>query len=122
MALSRFIENRRVENLVMEYFRALEQLQCWKSETGLLQRKVKKLSRRIKVQSSLIRERDLKIHAKEAELLRTREMLETTDVVKNLETEVSELRSVLDCLRDEKNELSNNLDLEQKSTSSFSKV
>ncbi|KAL5545981.1 hypothetical protein UlMin_005668 [Ulmus minor] len=116
-------ESKRLEKLVVEYLRVLEQLQYWKSESGLLQRKVKKLLRRMKVQSSIIREKDLKIEAREEEILRTHEALETrTYVVKKLEDEVGELKMSLDHQQEEKNELLKKLELAEKSASSISKI
>ncbi|POO01845.1 CHUP1-like protein [Trema orientale] len=117
-------ESRRFEKLLVESFRLLEQHEYWKSQSGLLQRKVKKLMRIKKVQSSLIREKDMKIRAREGELLRTQEALETrTNLVNKLEDEVKELRMVLDQLHEEKNELSKKLELaDETSTSSFFKI
>lgn len=116
-------ESRRFEKLLAESLRLLEQLEYWKSESGLLQRKVEKLLRMKKVQSNLIREKDMKIRAREGELSRTQKALESrTNLVNKLEDEVRELRMVLDQLHEEKNELLKKLELEETSTSSFSKV
>lgn len=116
-------ESRRLEKLLVESLRLLKHLQHWKSQNGLLQRKVKKLLRIKRVQSSLIREKDMKIRAREAEILRTNEALETrTNLVHKLEDEVRELRMVLDQLHEEKNELLKKLEFEETSTLSFSKV
>ncbi|PON56140.1 CHUP1-like protein [Parasponia andersonii] len=117
-------ESRRFEKLLVESLRLLEQLEYWKSQSGLLRRKVKKLLRIKKVQSSLIREKDMKIRAREGELLRTQKALETrTDLVNKLEDEVKELRMVLDQLHEEKVELLKKLELaEETSTSSFFKI
>lgn len=116
-------ETRRLEKFFADYSRLLEQLEYWKSKSGLLERKVKNLSRRKRLQSNHIRERDLKIRAGEAELLKTREALETrTNDVEKLEDAIGELRMVLDQMQEEKNELLNKLESEEQSASSFSKV
>ncbi|CAB4314631.1 unnamed protein product [Prunus armeniaca] len=78
-------ESQMLENLVVEYLRVLEQLEYWKSENGFLQRKVKKLLRKGRRQSQTIREQDLKLEAREAEVLRIYDALETrTKVIKKL--------------------------------------
>ncbi|XP_062115153.1 protein CHUP1, chloroplastic [Humulus lupulus] len=116
-------ESRRLEKLLVESLRLLEQLEYWKSENGLLQRKVKRLLRIKKVQSSLIKEKELKIKARERELLKTQEELETrTSLIKELEDEVRELRMVLHQMQEDKNELMQKLVLEETFTSSLSKI
>lgn len=116
-------EKNRLETLVAEYLRILEQMEVWKSKNGFLHRKVKKLLRKIRVQSRLIREQGSKIEAREAEILRAHDALETrTDIVKELEEEVCELKVKLDHQQEEKNELLEKLELAEKSHPSISKV
>ncbi|CAB4284237.1 unnamed protein product [Prunus armeniaca] len=80
-------ESQMLENLVVEYLGVLEQLEYWKSENGFLQRKVKKLLRKGRWQSQTIREQDLKLEAREAEVLRIYDALETrTKVIKKLDS------------------------------------
>lgn len=116
-------EKNRLETLVLEYLRVLEQVEFWKSKNGFLHRKVKKLLRRIKVQSNRIREQGLKIEAREAEVLRTHDVLETrTNIIKELEDEVQELKMKFDHQQEEKNELLKMLEFAEKSKPSISKV
>ncbi|KAL6273595.1 hypothetical protein ACE6H2_024287 [Prunus campanulata] len=116
-------ESQRLEKLVVEYLRILEQLEYWKSENGFLQRKVKKHSRKARRQSRIMQKQDLKLEAWEAEVLRIYEALETrTKAIKKLEDEAGELRVVLDQVQDEKNVLLEKLELAEKSASSISKI
>ena len=116
-------ENKRVKNIVMEYLRVVEQLEHWKSQNGLLQRKVKRLLRKTKGQAKIIREKDLKIEAKDSEIKRNGEVLHgRSNVIKKLEDEVRELKSVTDQLQEQKDELSKKLELAENSNSSISRV
>ncbi|KAK4839684.1 hypothetical protein QYF36_024005 [Acer negundo] len=112
-------ENKRHINLVVEYVKILEQLQHWKSESGLLQRKVKKLLKRTKEQSRIIREKNSKLDAREAELLTNNDALEkkSNDIMK-LEDDVRGLQAVIDQLQEQKSELMNKLQLVEQSNSS----
>ncbi|XP_022747240.1 protein CHUP1, chloroplastic [Durio zibethinus] len=116
-------ENIRAKNIVMEYLRAVEQVEHWKTQNGLLQRKVKRVLRKTKGQAKIIREKDLKIGAKDAEIKRNGKVLEgRSNVVKKLEDEVMELKSLTEQLQEQKNELSNKLELLENSHSSISKT
>ena len=116
-------ENKRVKNIVMEYLRVVEQLEHWKSQNGLLQRKVKRLLRKTKGPAKIIREKDLKIEAKDSEIKRNGEVLYgRSNVIKKLEDEVRELKSLTDQLQEQKNEISKKLELAENSHSSISKV
>ncbi|KAH7512067.1 hypothetical protein FEM48_Zijuj12G0051100 [Ziziphus jujuba var. spinosa] len=116
-------EKKRLETLVVEYLRVLEQLEFWKSKNGFLHRKVKKLLRKVRAQSSLIKEQDLQIGAKERQLFRTQDELETSrNIIKKLKDEVSELKMKFDQQQEEKNGLLEKLELAEKSPQSISKV
>ncbi|KAK0583630.1 hypothetical protein LWI29_000508 [Acer saccharum] len=112
-------ENKRYINLVVEYVKTLEQLQHWKSESGLLQRKVKKLLKRTKEQSRIIREKNSKLDAREAELLTNNDVLEkkSNDIMK-LEDDVRGLQAVIDQLQEQESELMNKLQSVEQSNSS----
>ncbi|KAK3226697.1 hypothetical protein Dsin_006559 [Dipteronia sinensis] len=112
-------ENKRHINLVVEYVKILEQLHHWKSENGLLQRKVKKLLKRTKEQSRIIREKNSKLDAREAELLTDKDALEkkSNDIMK-LEDDVKGLQAVIDQLQEQKSELMNKLQLVEQCNSS----
>ncbi|KAI4300389.1 hypothetical protein L6164_033774 [Bauhinia variegata] len=112
-------ENKRLEKFMVQYLRAIEQIEHWKSETGLLQRKLKKLVRKSKAKSRLIKEQTLKIEAEQAEILRTHDALQTrTIVITKLEDEIRELQRVLDQLQNEKNELLKKVDAAEKANAS----
>lgn len=116
-------ENRSVENLVVEYLRVLEQLRYWKSESGLLRRKVKKLLKKAKERSCIIREKNLKIEATEEEILSSRDMIEQKcNVIRKLQDEMGELQSFIDQLQEQNSELLSKLQLAEQSASSISKV
>ncbi|KAI4349058.1 hypothetical protein L6164_009703 [Bauhinia variegata] len=112
-------ENKRLEIFMTQYLRVIEQIEYWKSETGLLQRKLKKLVRKSKAESRLIKEQTLKIESGQAEILRTRDALQTrTNVISKLEDEIRELQRILDQLQNEKNELLKKVDAAEKTCAS----
>lgn len=116
-------EKERFENLVVEYLRILQQLKFTKLENGFLRRKVKRISKKMKEQSSLVREKDLKIEATEAEILRCYDELETrASIINKMEDEVRELHTTVDQLQEEKNELLLKLNPAENSDTSTSKV
>ncbi|PRQ43722.1 hypothetical protein RchiOBHm_Chr3g0471481 [Rosa chinensis] len=116
-------ESHRLEELVGEYLKVLEQFEEWKSENQLLQRQVKMLMTQASVQASTIREQDLKLEAREAEVGRVHDELETRKTVaKTLEDEIGELRMILDQLQDEKKGLLEKLELKENSASSISEI
>ncbi|XP_062005329.1 protein CHUP1, chloroplastic [Rosa rugosa] len=116
-------ESHRLEELVEEYLKVLEQFEEWKSENELLQRQVKMLMTQASVQASIIREQDLKLEAREAEVGRVHDELETRKTVtKTLEDEIGELRMILDQLQDEKKGLLEKLELKENSASSISEI
>ncbi|XP_057428106.1 uncharacterized protein LOC130721344 isoform X2 [Lotus japonicus] len=104
-------ETMRLENFAVQYLRIIEQLEFWKSEYGILQRKVQKLHRKTKAQSHLIKEQTLKIKEEQEEILKSHDALQTRiSVINKLEDEIRELKMVLDQLQEEKNELQKKLD------------
>ncbi|KAJ7976023.1 Protein CHUP1, chloroplastic [Quillaja saponaria] len=112
-------EITRLDNLGIQYLKILEHLEHWKSENCLLQRKLKKLLKKMKAQSRIIKEQSLRIEAREAEILRNHDALETRiSVTKKLEEEIRELHTVLDQMQVEKNELLEKLDLAERSSAS----
>ncbi|KAK9196866.1 hypothetical protein WN943_004999 [Citrus x changshan-huyou] len=116
-------ENKRLENLVVLYLKVLDQLQHWKSESGLLKRKVKKLVRKTKELSDIIREQNLKIESADAELLRNCDVLEEkSNAIQKLENELKELHSVIDQLQEQNSELLNKLQEWHQSASSVTKI
>ncbi|KAJ9184387.1 hypothetical protein P3X46_004118 [Hevea brasiliensis] len=116
-------EKERFENLVVEYLRVLEQLEFAKLENGLLRRKVRRISRKMKEQSRVVTEKNLKIETAEAEILRCYDALETrSSVIKKMEDEVRELQTIVNQLQEEKNELLIKLNPEENSASLASKI
>lgn len=113
-------ERQRLKELVGEYSKVLEQLKHLKSEYELLQREVKVLLTKANVQSCIIREQDLKLEAREAQILRIHDELETrTKVTKTMEDGIGGLRVILDQLQDEKTRLLEKLKLKEKVTPLF---
>lgn len=89
-------ESKRLENVAVECLRTLEQVEYWKSQSGLLRRQVKKLLKKTTMQSRVIREKNLKIEAAEAESLRKGIKLEEmSNELKKLENELREPESVV---------------------------
>ncbi|XP_052176130.1 protein CHUP1, chloroplastic [Diospyros lotus] len=112
-------ENRRLEELGVEYLKILEQLGAARLEKRLLHRKVKKLLRKTRGMSCVIRQKNMQIEAGEAELLRNQKEGERKDnVIRAMEDQIPELRSLIDQLQKEKNELQNQLQLAENSASS----
>lgn len=112
-------QNRKMESFLVQYLRIIGQLEDWKSESRLLQRKLKKLQIKSKAQSRLIEVQNLKIKAQEAEILKNHDDLQTrVDVINQLEDEIRELHRVLEQLQDEKNQLLKKLDEAEKSYAS----
>lgn len=116
-------DNETLDNLVGQYMGVLELLEQGKSENRRLQRKVKRLLRRIKEQSRVMRKQKMKIEDREAEILRNYDALETrNDVTKKLEEEVRELHKIMDQMQEENIELLKKLEMAEKSAPSISKV
>ncbi|XP_041024979.1 protein CHUP1, chloroplastic [Juglans microcarpa x Juglans regia] len=112
-----------LKNLVEHYVGVLELLEDWKSENGLLQRKVKKLLRRTRKQSRVIGEQNIRIEAGETAILASCDALETrNDIIKKLEDKVKELHTIMDQMQQEKNELLRKIDLAETSASSISTI
>ncbi|TKY62062.1 CHUP1 [Spatholobus suberectus] len=113
------IQNRRLESFVEQYLRVVEQIERWKSENRMLRRKFQKLMKKSKAQTRLAKEQAVKIKLEEAEILRSRDALETKiDVIGKLEDKLEELQRALDQLQVEKNELLKKLDTAEKSYAS----
>ncbi|XP_042940197.1 protein CHUP1, chloroplastic isoform X1 [Carya illinoinensis] len=112
-----------LKNLVENYVGVLGQLEDWKSENRLLQRKVKKLLRRTRKQSRVIGEQNRRIEAGETAILASCDAQETrNDIIKKLEDKVKELYTIMDQMQQEKNELLRKIDLAETSASSISKI
>jgi len=111
------------ENFTVECRRVLEQIEFAKKENRLLERKVKKLSRRTREQSRVIDEKNARINGLEAEIMRFCDALEMrTNVVKKLDGEVREFEAVVNRLQEEKNDLLVKLDAAESPASLISKV
>ena len=111
------------ENFMVECRRVLEQIEFAKKENRLLERKVKKLSRRTREQSRVIGEKNARINGLEAEIMRFCDAQEMrTDVIKKLDDEVREFEAVVNRLQEEKNDLLVKLDAAESQASLISKV
>ncbi|XP_014512894.1 uncharacterized protein LOC106771433 [Vigna radiata var. radiata] len=99
-------ETVRLESFVVQYMSVVEQLQYWRSQNRVLQRRVQKLLRDSKAKSRLIKVQALMIKEKEEELLRNHEDFQTrVCVINKLEGEIRELRRILEQLEEEKKEV-----------------
>lgn len=111
------------ENFTVECRRVLEQIEFAKKENRLLERKVKKLSRRTREQSRVIGEKNARINGLEAEIMRFCDAQEMrTDVIKKLDDEVREFEAVVNRLQEEKNDLLVKLDAAESPASLISKI
>ncbi|XP_011022125.1 PREDICTED: protein CHUP1, chloroplastic [Populus euphratica] len=111
------------ENFMVECRRVLEQTEFAKKENRLLERKVKKLSRRTREQSRVIGEKNARINGLEAEIMRFCDALEMrTNVIKKLDDEVREFESVVNRLQEEMNDLLVKLDAAESPASLISKI
>ncbi|QCE05880.1 hypothetical protein DEO72_LG9g888 [Vigna unguiculata] len=99
-------ETMRLESFVVQYMSVVEQMQYWRSQNRILQRKVQRLLRDSKAKSRLIKVQALMIKEKEEELLRNHEDFQTrVCVINKLEGEIRELRRILEQLEEEKKEV-----------------
>ncbi|KAJ9542723.1 hypothetical protein OSB04_029229 [Centaurea solstitialis] len=103
--LSMEVESKKFDEMVMEYLKALEELESLRFENGFLRRKVKKMR-------GSMRKRDLKIEAQEEELKGKEK------VIGEFEREVKEMRVTIGVLRDEKNEVLSKLEAAENLVSS----
>ncbi|CAN4117168.1 unnamed protein product [Withania somnifera] len=101
-------ENQRFQNMVIEYLRIMELVDLSKSENSLLHKKVKKLLKKIKESSSVIKEQKFQLEVKDKEISRYQEGIEMKDhVIKKMELEIQQLKMAIEHLQMEKAETSN---------------
>lgn len=106
------VEKKKFDEMVIEYLKALEELESSRLENGLLKRREKKLLKKSRENLRLIRKQNLKIEAQEAEMLHNEVVLKRKEVlIGGYELEVAEMRAVISQLRDQKNEVSNKLEI-----------
>ncbi|XP_010247722.1 PREDICTED: protein CHUP1, chloroplastic [Nelumbo nucifera] len=116
-------ESRRLEALLVEYLKAIEQLGSARLENRLLRRKVRKLSRICGRRYHALRRQAVALRAKEAELLENHEALEQRDhILQGLVNENMELKKTVDQLQEEKKGLMEKLESAETSASSISKT
>lgn len=91
------VESQRFQNMVIEYLRMMELLDLSNSENSLLHRRVKKLLKKIKEHSRVIKEQNFQLEAKEKEISRNQQGLEMKDhVIKEMELEIQQLKMELE--------------------------
>ncbi|OVA19454.1 hypothetical protein BVC80_9057g28 [Macleaya cordata] len=116
-------ESGRLEAMVVEYLRVVEQLQSANMENGLLEMKVKKLLRKTSKHGRLFRIQASALRAKEAEVSRNHQELEQKEnLIEDLKDEIMALKRIVDQLEEEKKELGEKLELVETSASSTSKI
>lgn len=109
------VENKKFDEVVIEYLKALEELESSRLENGLLKRRVQKLLKKTRESSRFIRKMHLKIEAREDEIMRSKAELKRKDnEIGGFEREVEEMRTMISQLRDEKNELFEKLETSEK--------
>nr|GEY24235.1 protein CHUP1, chloroplastic [Tanacetum cinerariifolium] len=113
------VENKKFDEMVIEYLKALEELESSRLENGLLKRRDQKLLKKTRESSRLIRKMNLKIEAREDEMLRTKaELKRKENVIGEFEHEVEEMNTMISQLRNEKNELFEKLETSEKEVAS----
>ncbi|XP_043697506.1 protein CHUP1, chloroplastic [Telopea speciosissima] len=116
------VENQRVEAVVVEYLKIVEQLKSARLENGLLQRKVKKFLTKTREHSRVLKQQASALQSRDAEILRNEKDLESSlQVIKELEEEIMELRGMLVQLQVEKKELVEKLEVAESLASSTSR-
>lgn len=116
-------EKQRFEKMVYEIIKIMEMIEVSRSENKLLRRRVKKLLKKIKEQSCVIKDKCLKIEAKEEESSRNYEELEKRDnFIRKMEEEIQQLKMNLKTKQFENNELLNQIELFNNKAASSSKV
>nr|XP_027070590.1 uncharacterized protein LOC113695659 [Coffea arabica] len=112
-------DRKSFESVVVEYLKMLELLEISRSRNRLLQRKVKKLLRRTKEHSRVIKQQHMQIEAKEAEIFRNHQELEAkANIIRRRENEIKELKLAFGQLQMEKDELSRQMELANTAASS----
>ncbi|KAK1421067.1 hypothetical protein QVD17_23150 [Tagetes erecta] len=105
-------EKRKFDEMVVEYLKALKEVECSRVENNVLRRREKKLLRKMKQSLRLIVKQKLKIEAQEADMSSRQVELERKEIViGGFEREVDEMRTVIDRLENEKNEVMKTLEI-----------
>lgn len=105
-------ETIKLENFVVQYLEIIEKVEYLKSENRVLEKKVKKLLKKSKAQSVLIKEQTLMVKEGEEEIMRNYDELQKrASVIDKLEDEIREMKMVLDNLVEEKNEALKKLEM-----------
>ncbi|XP_076935064.1 protein CHUP1, chloroplastic-like [Bidens hawaiensis] len=104
-------QNKKFDEMVVEYLHALEELKSLRSENKVVKRREKNVLRKNKESLRLIVKQKLKIEAQEEEMLSNESELKQKDVViEGFEREVEVMRAEIDRLENEKNEALNKLE------------
>lgn len=112
-------ENQRFENIAVEYLKLLKLLEFFRSENEQHHKRVKKLLRKTKEHSRVLRKQSLQIQSKETEISRNKKELEVkADCIRLMENEIRELKLITELLQREKNELSDKLRVAEESATS----
>ncbi|KAJ8532783.1 hypothetical protein K7X08_015672 [Anisodus acutangulus] len=116
-------ENQRFQNMVIEYLKIMEFLDLSNSENRLLHSRVKKLLKKIKEYSRVMKEQNLHLEAQETEISKNQEGLEMKDdIIKKMELETQQLKMAIEQLQMEKVGLLSKLELEASSNQSKNDV
>ncbi|KAK4740517.1 hypothetical protein SAY87_032364 [Trapa incisa] len=100
------LEQKRVVEIELEYVNVIEEMRCLRLENAAMQRKVRRLMRKVKEQSDFMRDSKLRIKAQEREISSARSTLENErDDLKKMEGEIGEMRRAMKQLQQEKDQL-----------------
>lgn len=112
-------DRKRLESMVVEYVKISELLEISRSRNRLLQRKVKKLLRKTKEHSRVIKQQHMQIEAKDAEIFRNHQELEAkANIIRRRENDIKELKMAFGQLQMEKDELLRQIELANTAASS----
>lgn len=116
-------EAKRMENLMVEYLRVVKKLATSGWEKGLLQKKARKLRKRVGEKSKVVKEQSFCIKARDEEMMRSqRELERKSEVIVELENEVRLIKGVADQLNEEKIEILGKLEMVERSALAKPKI
>ncbi|CAI9270829.1 unnamed protein product [Lactuca saligna] len=105
------VETKKFDEVVIEYLNALYELQSSRTENSMLRKRIKKLLKKTRESSKLMRDQNSKIKTREVEMLHIEAELKRKDIaIEGFKHEVDEMRAMISQLQDEKDEVSNKLD------------
>ncbi|KAI3725240.1 hypothetical protein L1987_65021 [Smallanthus sonchifolius] len=112
-------ENKKFDEMVIAYLKALEELESSRLDNRVLRRREKKLLKKTKESLRLIVKQNLKIEAQEAHVLSTQGELRRKEItIEGFEHEVEVMRAEINRLQNEKNDVLNKLKITENAVAS----